>query len=127
MSEHPHVQYVRSVNVVRLQLGSDCELRGCIYIYTQMARDPVTVHCLVLHTDVPSFQYTSLVVVRMGESTTSASSQLISCIFSTACSATADWAVFPDVNALLCSFKRCSIVLPVWPMYTLEHEPHEIR
>ena len=36
MSEHAHVQYVRSINVVRLQLGSDCELSGC----TQMARDP---------------------------------------------------------------------------------------
>ena len=37
MSEHAHVQHVRSgcsVNVVRLQLVSDCELRDC----TRMAR-----------------------------------------------------------------------------------------
>ena len=39
-------------------------------------------------------------------------------------SATPDWAVFPDVKALLCSFKRSSMVLPVWPMYTFEQEPH---
>ena len=33
------------------------------------------------------------------------------------------------VKALLCSFKRCSMVLPVWPMYTstFEHEPHAIQ
>ena len=31
---------------------------------------------------------------------------------SAACSATADWAVFPDVSALLCTFRRCSSVLP---------------
>ena len=36
MSEHAHVQHVRGINVVRLQLVSGCELRGC----TQMARDP---------------------------------------------------------------------------------------
>ena len=36
MSEHAHVQYVRTINLVRLQLASDCEFRHC----TQMARDP---------------------------------------------------------------------------------------
>ena len=43
--------------------------------------------------------------------TTSAPFHLMACIWSTACSATADWAVFPDVNALLCSFRWCSNVL----------------
>ena len=37
--------------------------------------------------------------------TTSALFQLMACIWSTACSAIADWAVFPDVNALLCCFR----------------------
>ena len=44
-----------------------------------------------------------------------------------ACSATANWAVFPNASALLCSFRQCSSVLPVWPMYTFEQVPHGIR
>ena len=52
---------------------------------------------------------------------TCASFQLIMCILSMACSATADWATFSDVNALLCSFICWSSVRLVCPMYALLH------
>ena len=53
-----------SINVVRLQLVSDSELRGC----TQMARGPHYNSLSGAPTDVPGLQYTFLAVVWMAVS-----------------------------------------------------------
>ena len=73
---------------------------------TLMVGASIAIHCLAVRTDVPCLQCTSLVVVGW-HATTSALFQLMACIWSTACSAIADWAVFPDVNALLSCFRWC--------------------
>ena len=55
-------------------------------------------------------------------STTVVPTQSLSCCSSTACWATADRLTPPDTSALLCSFRRCSRVQPVWPMYTFAQD-----
>ena len=108
-----------NINVVRQQLVSVGESRGC----SMMEGVFIMIHCLVSRTDVPGFQYTPLVVVWMGlNHFCFFPINLMYLVNYMVC--TPDWAVFLDVNAFLCSFKQCSMVLPVWLMCTLEHEPH---